>query len=308
MWLKPLVRLAARAFVVTVISLSGDYAQAGPPQVLATIPPVHSLVAGVMEGIGAPVLLLRGSFSPHSYALRPSDAERLQSARIIFWVGPGLEGFLARPLTVLAGKARVVTLAQAPGMTLLPARGRDHTAHAAGPFADPHLWLDPGNARRIVSVAAAALADEDPQNGDTYRRNAAAVTARLDSLAQRMKARFAGTAPNRFVLFHDAFQYLEQALGLSAAAYVTVTPNRPPGARRLRAIRSVVTEADAACVFSEPQFEPRLLRTLIQGTNARTGVLDALGSGLAVGPGLYFQLMEGNLKALADCLLGPSGG
>ena len=306
MWQKLFARLIAQSLLVTAISLSGVNAQTAPPLVVATIPPIHSLVAGVMEGIGVPHLLLSGAASPHSYALRPSAAHLLQSARIIFWVGPALEGFLSRSLAALAEKARVVTLTQAPGISLLPARGRDHDGATDRP--DPHLWLDPGNARRIVALAVDVLAGEDPQNTDAYRRNAARVTARLDALTQRMKARFAGGPVAPFFLFHDAFQYLERALGLSAAGFVTVAPDRPPGARHLGDIRNAITEAGAACIFSEPQFEPRLIRALVEGTRARVAVLDALGSGLQAGPGLYFQLMEGNLRTLSDCLVGPGGG
>ena len=306
MWRNLLPRLTAQALLVTAMGFSGVKAQASPPLVVATIPPVHSLVAGVMEGIGVPVLLLPGAASPHGYALRPTAARRLQSARIVFWVGPALEGFLARSLAALAGTARVVTLTQVPGMDLLPARGRHHDARTDRP--DPHFWLDPGNAQRIVALAADVLVGEDPQNAPAYRRNAARVTARLDALTQRMKGHFAVGPVAPYILFHDGFQYLERALGLSAAGFVTISPDRPPGARTLGDIRAVITAAGAACVFSEPQFEPRLIRVLVEGTGARTGVLDALGSGLQAGPGLYFTMMEGNMRTLGDCLVGPGGG
>ena len=145
-------------------------------------------------------------------------------------------------------------------------------------------------------------------NAPAYRRNAARVTARLDALTQRMKSRFAVGPVAPYILFHDGFQYLERALGLSAAGFVTIAPDRPPGARHLGDIRAVITAAGAACVFSEPQFEPRLIRVLVEGTGARTGVLDALGSGLQAGPGLYFTMMEGSMRTLGDCLVGPGGG
>ncbi len=306
MWRNLVANLAVSAFLLAAIGPSGANAQAGPPLVVATIPPIHSLVAGVMEGIGVPHLLLGGAASPHSYALRPAAARRLQNARIVFWVGPALEGFLTRSLAALAGKARVVTLMQSPGMTLVPARGRNHDGATDRP--DPHFWLDPGNAERIVALAADVLAGEDPQNAPAYRRNASAMTARLDALVQRMRGRFAGIRVAPFILFHDGFQYLERALGLSAAGFVSVAPDRPPGARHLGDIRAIITGARAACVFSEPQFEPRLIRALVEGTGARTGVLDALGSGLQSGPGLYFQLIEGNVRTLGDCLVGPGGG
>ena len=306
MWRNLLPRLTAQALLVAAIGFSGAKAQASPPLVVATILPVHSLVAGVMEGIGVPVLLLPGAASPHGYAHRPTAVRHLQNARIVFWVGPALEVFLARSLAALAGKARVVTLTQVPGMDLLPSRGWHHDKRTDR--LDPHFWLDPGNAKRIVAMAADVLVGEDPQNAPAYRRNASRVTARLDALTQRMKGRFSVGPVSPYILFHDGFQYLERALGISAAGFVTVSPDRLPGARHLGEIRAVITGAGAACVFSEPQFESRLIRALVDGTGARTGVLDALGSGLQAGPGLYFTMMEDNMWALVDCLVGPGGG
>ncbi|MDP6788455.1 MAG: zinc ABC transporter substrate-binding protein [Rhodospirillales bacterium] len=308
MWRNNLIRLAAQALLAMAIGHSANNAQAGPPPVVATIPPVHSLIAGIMQGIGTPHLLLKGAVSPHTHALRPSDARRLHSARVIFWIGPGLEGFLTRSLAALAGTARVVTLTKVSGMSLLPARGRHSDGHTDGPAPDPHLWLDPDNARRIVAVAAHALADEDPANAASYRRNGARVAARLEDLTQRMKHRFAGRPAVPFIVFHDSFQYMERALGLHAAGFVTIAPDRPPGARHLGDIRAVLADAGAACVFTEPQFEPRLISSLVEGTQARVGVLDALGSGLQAGHGLYFKIMENNLSTLADCLIGRRDG
>jgi zinc transport system substrate-binding protein len=308
MWRKTLPRLAAQALLVTALSLSGTNAQTDPPLVVATIPPVHSLVAAVMKGIGVPTLLLNGAASPHTYALRPSDARRLHRARIIFWIGPSLEGFLTRSLDALSGKARVVTLLQAPGMDLLAARGRHHDGRTGNPTWDPHLWLNPGNAQQIVALVADALVSEDPQNAEGYRRNAARAAARLDALTQRIKSQFTDRPVAPFILFHDSFQYLERALGLSAAGFVTVAPDRPPGARHLGDIHALISDAKAACVFTEPQFEPRLVSTLVKGTRARIAVLDALGSGLQAGPGLYFKMMENNLDAMVGCLIGPGGG
>ena len=308
MWRKTLPRLAAQALLVTALSLSGTNAQSDPPLVVATIPPVHSRVAEVMKGIGVPTLLLNGAASPHTSALRPSDARRLHSARIIFWIGPSLEGFLTRSLAALSGKARVVTLTKVSTMNLMATRGRHPDGRTGNPTPDPHLWLDPGNAQQIVALAADALASEDPQNADGYRRNATRAAARLDTLTQRIKSQFTGKPVAPFILFHDSFQYLERALGLSAAGFVTVDPDRPPGARHLSDIHAVISDAEAACVFTEPQFEPRLIPTLVKGTRARIAVLDALGSSLQAGPGLYFEMMENNLDALAGCLIGRGGG
>src|SRR5512134_3448441 len=86
----------------------------GPPRVVATIKPIHSLVAAVMQGVGEPRLLIAGGASPHTYQLKPSDARALQNADVIFWVGQDLERFLEKPLASLPKTARVIGLAAAP--------------------------------------------------------------------------------------------------------------------------------------------------------------------------------------------------
>jgi zinc transport system substrate-binding protein len=156
----------------------------------------------------------------------------------------------------------------------------------------------------MVKAVARALSEADPGNAARYRANEEAVTARLDALAARMEARLAPVRDRPFVVFHDAYRYLEERFGLSAVGSITLSPEAAPGAQRVQEIRNRIARLDAACVFSEPQFEPRLLPVVTEGTTARTGVLDPLGADIPDGPDLYFTLMERNAEALASCLSG----
>jgi zinc transport system substrate-binding protein len=285
-------------------------------KVVASIKPVHSLVAAVMEGAGEPSLLVRGGSSPHSYNLRPSEARGLSNAELVFWVGEGLESFLAKPLKALASQARVVELAEAPGIVLLAAReggawedqdkeesGHEADGHRHGPGeSNPHIWLDPLNAKRIVAAAVDALADLDPSNEGRYRRNGAAVGARLDALDAELQETFRPVKEAPFIVFHDAYHYIEARYDLRAVGSITVSPDRAPGAKRLREIRRKILDAGAACVFSEPQFQPALVETVVQGTPAKTAVLDPMGADLAPGPEAYFELMRNLATALTGCL------
>ncbi|HKW52067.1 MAG TPA: zinc ABC transporter substrate-binding protein [Stellaceae bacterium] len=293
------------------VALLPSLAAAAPPQVVVSIKPIHSLVAGVMAGIGEPQLIVAGGSSPHVYSLRPSDARKLEAAQLVFWVGPILEGFLGKPLAALAGKADIVELDHAAGVALLPARqGGDweededehhhHAASAAEP--DGHLWLDPGNAKAIVHLVAAKLAALDPANAPRYASNAAALAQRLDILDAGLRQRLQPVRGRPFVVFHDAYQYLERRYGLEAIGSITVSPEHLPGARRVQAIHAKVAGLGAACVFSEPQFESRLVQTVIDGTAARTAVLDPEGASLSAGPELYFTLMTGLADGLSTCL------
>lgn len=324
--------------------------------VIASIKPVHSLVAAVMEGVGEPSLIVSGAGSPHSYSMRPSEARTLEGASLVFWVGPDLEMFLSGALDTLAGNASVVELGAADGLTLLPYReggpfeahdhshdheageadhahdhahdhshaddhdhshdhahdddGHDHShshshGHDHGHGAhDMHVWLDPENAKAMVSAIETALAEADPDNATQYARNAEAVVARLDTLMQDTRAELEAVDNRDFVVFHDAYQYYENRFDFPATGSITVNPDVMPGAHRLGEIRDRIRELGVACVFAEPQFEPRLISVVTEGTDARAGVLDPLGADLTDGPELYFQLIGNLTTSLTQCLDG----
>ncbi len=283
-------------------------------KVVASVKPIHSLVAGVMEGVGEPTLLVKGAASPHTYALKPSDAQALRDAQLVVWVGESLESFLEKPLQTLGKSAKVVELLDEPGIKVLPVRegamwgghdhGHDHAkGHAHGHAGDDgHVWLSPANARAIVEVTAARLAEVDPANAARYRANAERVAARIDALDREMREALEPVRERPFVVFHDAYRYLEESYGLNAVGAISVNPERPPSAKRLRELRATLAKRGAACVFAEPQFEPSLVRTVVEGTTARTGTLDPEGAAIPDGPDLYFTLLRANAKALSDCL------
>lgn len=317
--MHPILRCGLRALVpilAAVLPLTfAVHAAAAVPEVVASIKPVHSLVAGVMRGIGEPRLLIRETASPHTYSLRPSEAQALADADLVFWIGEDLETFLARPLGTLAADARSVALMERPGLTLRavreggirephaghdPGHGHEH-GHEAN---DAHIWLDPGNAELLVDTIADELSAADPANAARYRTNAEDLSARIDRLDDELGSRLGAVADRPFVVFHDAYRYFEDRYGLNAVGAVTVSPDRQPGAGRLAGIRTELEALGAVCVFAEPQFEPAVIDSVIEGTEVRRGVLDPLGAGLDDGPGLYFELMRGLADRLADCLEG----
>ncbi|MDA0261060.1 MAG: zinc ABC transporter substrate-binding protein, partial [Proteobacteria bacterium] len=293
------------------------------PHVVASVLPVHSLIAGVMQGVGTPTLLLKGGASPHTYALKPSDARGLQNADAIFWVGEALETFLAKALHSLPHHAKIVTLADVPAMQMLDARhggvwaddgqperpvaaadgdGHHHSAHPDHTTRDLHIWLDPANAATIVHVAVAALSQIDAANAATYRANGRVVLQRLEHLEKRIRDRLAGVHKRPYLVFHDAYQYFEARFATNAVGTIAVSPDRPPGAKRLAELRRRLDALDAACVFAEPQFRPAIVAIVARGTGARTAVLDPLGIGLTPGPDAYFQLLDGIAQSLRNCL------
>ncbi len=283
-------------------------------EVVASIAPVHSLVARVMQGAGTPYLLLPPGASPHGHALRPSGAAALERAALVFWVGPRLERRLERPLTTLAAGARVVRLADTPGLIRLALRkgaafAESGEAHGEDET-DPHLWLDPENAKLWLGAIAAALAGADPEHRALYLANADAAQAELDALAAEIDARLAPIRGRPFVVFHDSFHYFEHRFGIEAAGAVALGDARAPGPARIARIRDRIRALRAApgaapgsvCLFREPQFRSALVATVAEGTGVRIGLLDPLGASLRPGPDLYPELLRGLAESLAGCL------
>lgn len=303
------------------------------PNVVATIKPLHSLVAGVMEGVGTPELLIEGAASPHGFSLRPSDAGKLESADLVFWIGEDLETFLDGPLDTLSAGATKVEMMNIEGMNIRELREgglfevhshddeheeHEHEEHAEDEHVDEdghahedehdhehgdaHLWLDPQNARLMVAAIADALIAADPENAEAYNANGQALAARLDALQAEIDARLEPARGKPFFVFHDAYHAFEESFDIEASGSFTVNPEIAPGAGRMTELRAVVEQQGAACLFAEPQFSPQVIETIAEGTGARIGTLDPLGADIADGPELYFTLMNTMADNLLDCL------
>ncbi len=304
-----LAALVAGMLALLVQSEPGAAGELGANDVVVSIKPIHSLVALVMDGVGVPELIVEGAASPHSFSPKPSQAAKLQLAKTIFWIGAGLESALAALITTLGGPAQVVALAQTDGLKLLPSAGGRAPAsagHGDGNAAvsglDTHVWLDPDNARIMVTAIADVLAKSDPDHASQYQDNARATVARLDELGDEIARLLEPVKGRPFVVFHDAFRYFEARFGVPAAGAILANPDGIPGARRIADIRRTIVDLGAICVFSEPQFQSGLVDVLVEGTGAATGVLDPLGSAIASGPDHYFVLMRTMAQAFSDCL------
>lgn len=167
---------------------------------------------------------------------------------------------------------------------------------------DPHMWLDPANAKAFVSALSEELSEIDPDNAATYEANAQALQGRLDGLMTQVSGKLAPVQGKPFIVFHDAYQYFENRFDISAAGSITVSPERAPGAERVAEIQHHIEELGANCVFSEPQFEPKIVRVLVDGTQAKAGELDPLGATLDAGENQYFELINGLATGLTECL------
>lgn len=306
--MSPRSRRIILGLFLTALIPARSYASA--PDVVVSIKPIHSLVASIMQGVGQPSLIVKGAASPHTYTMRPSDAEAIANAKIIFWVGKPLEKFLQKPLATLGSKAQSVELIDAPGVeTLKPRVGgtfdpdRDGDEVDGGEDeADPHFWLDPENARAAARQIAQTLEKADPANAATYAANAAKLDLDLKALEDKIALELVPVKDKPFIVFHDAYHYFEHRFGVMAAGSITVSPEVQPGAARIAEMEDKVRSLGAVCIYSEPQFEPKLVDTIAEGSKAQKGVLDPEGGSLTEGPALYNALLSNLADNLKSCL------
>lgn len=288
-----------------------------PPRVVASIPPVHSLVSMVMAGVGEPALLLPGNVTPHAYNLKPSDAALLENAQAVFWIGPALETVLSKPMETIATNGASVQLMDARAMKILPLRAggvlgpdndSDNESDNGEGSADPHVWLDPANAIVMLFVISETLGEVDPGNADIYRANAIAGIDRMKRLDSELERTLAAVRNAPYVAFHDAYQYFEERYGLTPIATIAVDPGRAPGVRRVGEVKNTIVQSGARCVFTEPQFDPRLVSTLIDGTGARAGELDPLGADIPPGSSFYEAMLRAMAQNFVGCLSAQQDG
>jgi zinc transport system substrate-binding protein len=307
--MKTLNKSAIFAGILAAVSAAPP--ASATPSVVVSLKPIHSLVLALMDGVATPGLILKGAASPHTYQMKPSDAAELQGANFIFWIGPGMEKFMEKPLASLGAKAKIVELDKAPGLVKLPTREsgtfEPHDDGDAAPAPgeveyDAHLWLSTANAKVMASEIEKTLVDSDPANAQFYAANLEKLNRRLDALSAEIRGTVAPIKDRPFIVFHDAYQYFEKEFGVDVAGSITVSPENVPGARRISEIHDKVKSLGATCVFAEPQFEPKLVNVVLEGTRAKTGTLDPEASTYPASADLYFNMMRGIAGSLKTCL------
>ena len=327
MMINKFIKLTITLFFTLTLNFSA-YADV---KVVTSIKPIHSLASYLMDGVGKPDLIVDGYNSPHGFALKPSHAKMLQNADLIFWVGEDLETFLEKPLKSIAKKAEKIELMEVKRLTKLEFRERnifeahddhkehghkedkhddhkehghkedkhdDHHGHAHGEH-DPHIWLDPMNAKVILSEMAEHLIENDQENASKYKANLKKAHKDLDKLTKKVNSQL--NKDFKSIVFHDAYQYFEKRFNVNVLGAFTVNTDVLPGAERLAEIREVIEHEKVSCVFSEPQFNPDIIKAVAKDTNIKTGVIDPLGATLNPGKTLYFDLISNMSKSFEGC-------
>ena len=326
--MNKILQLISSVFIALLTTISISKAEV---KVVASIKPIHSLVSYVMDGVGNPDVIVDGYNSPHGFSLKPSHAKMIENADLIIWVGEDLEAFLEKPLNTIAKKAVNIEIMDLSGIKKLKFREKNifeghedhghgqkekkhddhghghkekkhddhgHEKHAHGEH-DPHVWLDPMNAKVIVKEIEKQLIKLDPENSSKYKANSKKAQSELDNLTKNIKRELKGNL--RFVVFHDAYQYFENRFGIKVLGALTVNPDVLPGAEQLSEIREVIEHEKVNCLFSEPQFNPAIIKSIAKDTKIKTGVIDPLGATLDKGKGMYVKLLSNMYVSFKGC-------
>ena len=282
--------------------------------IVVTIKPLHSLVTGVVGNTARTHLIVDGNQSPHGFKFKPSQIKLLNNAAVVFYIGDTFETFMEKAFNVIPSNVVKVPVVEKARLKLLPYReggaweedkheGHDHghEGHHDEGGGDMHVWLDPDNAIKMIKAITRQLSRVYPENRDTYKANARSYVQKITALDSELSAALSNSKESPFIVFHDAYQYFEKHYGLNGVGSITFDPHDFPSPKRLKEIRSKLNETSAACVFSEPQFSDRLVRTVIKGTSARTALIDPLGSSIEDGPDLYFTLLKNMADTFKSC-------
>lgn len=269
--------------------------------VLTSIKPIQLMVTELTEGVTTPEVLVQSNASPHDYSLRPSDVKKVASADLVIWYGHDLEPFLEK---VVSNRSSTLTLSEIPNLALREfdsEHSHDHDGHDHGSH-DPHFWLGIKPVKQVAQAVVNKLVEIDPANAKTYSNNLVKFEEQLAAKDKEIELQLAPVKNQGYFVFHDAYGYFEERYQLNNLGHFTVTPDRKPGAKTLIQIRKTLGAGNVACVFSEPQFTPAVVESVMRGSDVVKGELDPLGSAIKVEPGSYFNLLGNMADSFAQCL------
>jgi zinc transport system substrate-binding protein len=304
-----------RTLLASALLMAGPLSSASAA-VVTTIRPLGFIASAIADGVTPTEVLLPDGASPHDFALRPSDIQRLRSADLVLWVGPDMEAFLTKALVPISA-TRKLAISELPAVKPLLMKGEDDDDHdhagEAHNHADDdhghhhgeynmHVWLSP----EIAKVTAIAIHDRllelMPQNKDKLDANLRQFENLLTQTDKNVGNMLTPVQGKGYFVFHDAYGYFEKHYGLSPLGHFTVNPEIQPGAQRLHQIRTQLVEQKAVCVFAEPQFRPAVINAVAKGTKVRSGTLDPLGIGIALGKDSYGKFLSQLSSQYVSCL------
>ncbi|MGL6017245.1 MAG: zinc ABC transporter substrate-binding protein ZnuA [Gibbsiella quercinecans] len=313
-------RWLRNALLASALMVAGSASAA----VLTSIRPLGFIASAIADGVTETEVLLPDGASPHDFALRPSDIQRLRAADLVIWVGPDMEAFLTKAVAPLPAN-RQLAISELAAVKPLLMKGDDDDDHdhhhdhgeAADNHAEHdhdhddghhhgaynlHVWLSPEIAKLTAIAIHDRLLELMPQNKDKLDANLRQFENLLTQTDKNVVNMLTPVQGKGYFVFHDAYGYFEKHYGLSPLGHFTVNPEIQPGAQRLHQIRTQLVEQKAVCVFAEPQFRPAVINAVAKGTAARSGTLDPLGMGIALGKDSYGNFLTALSNQYVSCL------
>ncbi|MDG1859393.1 MAG: zinc ABC transporter substrate-binding protein [Emcibacteraceae bacterium] len=277
-------------------------------KVITSIKPIHSLAARIMGGHGEVDLLVKGGLTPHIYRMKPSDFKKVVNADVLFYISPKFETFLKSTSLVNRPSLNAIAFAEQEGIKLYPYRtskiwvteGEVHDEHLHSDM-DLHIWLDPANTRRIVTIIEETLSKLDPENSIEYGRNATLLIKELYDQEELIRELLRPLRESAMIVYHDAFQYYEKAFSLKSFGAIQLKSDETPSIKHLSELKKVAEERNVTCVLAIPGTHPKIAMAVMGDMTAGYGVVDHLGQYLEAGPQSYFQLMFEITQSILDC-------
>lgn len=307
------------------------------PIIVTSIKPVSMVVEAIAGDRATIEQIVSSTASPHDFAMRPSDLRKINQADVVVWVGESLERFLEKPLENAGKEESSIEWLSLNGMTIENfAKGHEHhhededhdeddhghmedvDHHDADHHEDehhdegheghhhdgvnPHVWMSPNNAKVLAEAVTKRLVTLDASNASYYQANLETFEKKLSATDTQIKKAMQAVHGVPYIVFHDGYGYFEHHYGLDHAGAITVSPERQPGAKKIAELRKEITEHNVTCVFSEPQFSPAIVQTLLSGTKVNTAVLDPLGSDIKLSQNAYFDFLNELSGQFTSCL------
>jgi zinc/manganese transport system substrate-binding protein len=274
-----------------------------PIQIVVTIPVLKDFVQQIGGSHVQVMSLLSGLESEHTYSPRPSDIIAVRKARLLVEIGVGLEVWVSA-LVKNAGSASLRVITTSKGIALIRDQSRDDGPQASADNThdgNPHIWLDPENAKIMLRHITEALIKVDPSHASEYRDNQAAYLRQLDQLQKDLAERLKAITDRRILVYHPAWPYFARRFGFRIIDEIVAQAGSEPSAHHLQELISRIRKEGIRVIVSEPQMNQKIPDVLARETGARIVVLSPL-PGAMPGTETYLSLLRYNVMQLADAL------
>lgn len=311
-------RLKLTALSTALVTFAG----AANAEILASVRPLGFIASSIADGVTQTQILVPPGASPHDYNLKLSDIQKVKSADLVLWIGEDVDSFLTKSVSQLEGK-NVLTISElnelAPLLSKAAHHHHDESEHhhhhehgidAHGHHHEEqndleinwHVWYSPEISRIVAQKVADKLSVQFPNKQERIVRNLAEFNRTLSLQSDKIKAQLAPFNDKGFFVFHDAYGYFNDAYGLNQTGYFTINPLVAPGAKTLAHIKEEITEHRVRCLFTEPQFTPKVVESLSKNADVNVGRLDPMGEAVELGPNSYANFLQFTADSYAECL------